>query len=208
MTNERQQAAIAITAGNIKIDKDDNIVFFSNKSGDFHPSWDSLQYGISAMLACDLPIADTIEIEKFENGKPMEVLTFTFDGLKKELCGLSTFFQNELYQDTNNNLLTRVSTYPKEKDCSTEQKNPALNFASCRGKLNFSDKPTMQNNLFSDKDYFAEGSPTKSYLTTRETFFSNKNSISKQLLKDNSDCSEKLVAKSQDEQSEDSYEIW
>ncbi|MBA2710243.1 MAG: hypothetical protein H0U57_06605 [Tatlockia sp.] len=46
MTDKSQIEARCITAGNVKINKEGEIIYISNKSGDFTPVWDSLQFGI------------------------------------------------------------------------------------------------------------------------------------------------------------------
>lgn len=207
MTNEGQQAAAAITAGNIKINKNGEIVFFSNKSGDFWPSWDSLQCGISAMLACDLVIADTIQIEKFDDGKPMGVTNYTLESVKEALSGLPVLIQKEQFQAANKNLETRVNTYPKDKEYPAEQKSFSANLVSCKGKLRFTDDSNLTKSLFSGPDYVAVGAPTQSNLTTGQTFFSNKIPLVKKLFSDTDDCLVNSVVDKQDE-SEDSYDLW
>ncbi len=83
MTDKSQIEAQCITAGNVKINKEGKIVYISNKSGDFTPLWDSLQFGISALLACNANFADTLTIKQSTISGEIKVYTYTLDSLKK-----------------------------------------------------------------------------------------------------------------------------
>lgn len=64
MTGKGQHEALCITAGNIKIDATGNVTFISNKSGDFQPAPESLQYGLAALLASGVTFTNQFTIEK------------------------------------------------------------------------------------------------------------------------------------------------
>lgn len=108
MTGENQNAALCITAGNIKIGQDDKIVHISHMSGDFKPSWESLQYALFALLACGAQFADkftiekhiktfvnvTVQLENLQN----ELNTKFSDTLKKQCIEINSTLSNQTYQ--------------------------------------------------------------------------------------------------------------
>lgn len=56
--------AKCITAGNAFFSEDNQLVGFSNQSGDFRPSFDSLQFALPHFINLSIPMADQILIKK------------------------------------------------------------------------------------------------------------------------------------------------
>ncbi|MBA2652743.1 MAG: hypothetical protein H0U73_10820 [Tatlockia sp.] len=173
MTDKTQIEAKCITAGNVKINKEGKIVYISNKSGDFTPVWDSLQFGISALLACNANFAETLKIKQSTVAGEINVYTYTLDSVKKELNSLTTHFPIEEFQKINANLEARTNIYPKPNNLAQEEIPVAKNTNSCAKKLDFLDAP--------------DNSEFKGNSTTSLSFFSNNPKVSKNLFKDYSD---------------------
>ncbi|MBA2709434.1 MAG: hypothetical protein H0U57_02410 [Tatlockia sp.] len=170
MTDKSQIEAKCITAGNVKINKEGEIVYISNKSGDFTPFWDSLQFGISALLACNANFAETIKIKQSTVSGEINVYTYTLDSIKKELNSLTTQFPIEEFQKINANLGVRMNSYPKKNNQAQEEIPVAKITNSCRTKLSFSNA--------------SDNPETKGNSTTGLSFFSDHSKVSKNLFKD------------------------
>ncbi len=108
MTGLSLDSASCRTAGNAGFDKEGNLVFLSHKSGDFLPSWDSLQYGLFAFLACGAKFLDKITLQK----NIITDLTFSVDSLKNELDTRFTPEQKERCKTLNENLTIEPHIYP------------------------------------------------------------------------------------------------
>ncbi|MBA2651974.1 MAG: hypothetical protein H0U73_06900 [Tatlockia sp.] len=169
MTDKSPIEAKCITAGNVKINKEGKIVYISNKSGDFTPFWDSLQFGISALLACNTNFAETIKIKQSTVAGEINVYTYTLDSVKKELNSLTTQFPIEEFKKINANLGMRMNSYPKD-NLAQEEVPVAKITNSCRTKLSFPDA--------------SDNTETKGNSTTNLSFFSDSSNVSKNLFKD------------------------
>ena len=133
MTGEIQNAALCITAGNIKIDQDDKIIHITHKSGDFHPSWESLQYALFALLACGAQFSNTFTIEK--HIKTFVKLTVQLEDLQNELNAKFSDTLKKQCIEINANLFNQTHKYPKTR--------PELT----KSRPFFADKPVFSENL-------------------------------------------------------------
>ncbi|MBA2711613.1 MAG: hypothetical protein H0U57_13620 [Tatlockia sp.] len=170
MTDKSQIEARCITAGNVKINKEGKIVYISNKSGDFTPVWDSLQFGISALLACNANFAESLKIKQSTVSGEITVYTYTLDSVKKELNSLATQFPIEEFKKINANLDARTNIYPKPNTSAQKEVPVAKNTNSCRMKLAFPDATDNTN--------------TKTNSTKSLSFFSDRSNVSKNLFYD------------------------
>ncbi|MBA2709514.1 MAG: hypothetical protein H0U57_02855 [Tatlockia sp.] len=170
MTNKSQNEANCITAGNVKINKKGEIVFISNKSGDFQPAWDSLQFGISALLACDANFAETLIVEHSAVSGEITAHTYTLDSIKEELNSLTTQFPIEKFRNINANLDARTNSYSKGNNLAQKEIPVAKYTNSCRTKLLFTEA--------------SKNTETKDSSTISPSFFSYRSNVSKNLFKD------------------------
>ncbi|MBA2711323.1 MAG: hypothetical protein H0U57_12125 [Tatlockia sp.] len=148
MTDKSQNEAKCITAGNVKINKEDKIVYISNKSGDFTPAWDSLQFGISALLACNANFAETLKIKQSTVSGEINVYTYSLESVKEELNSLTTQFPIEEFKRINANLDARTNIYTKPNNLDQEEIPVAKN--STTSLSFFSDRSNVSKNLFYD----------------------------------------------------------
>lgn len=75
--------AYCLTAGNVFFDKKNNLLArINNKSGDFRPPFDSLQLVFPRLIQAQIPLGNTLKIQKFDSsGCPEEI----FHVSKKEI---------------------------------------------------------------------------------------------------------------------------
>ncbi|MBA2652488.1 MAG: hypothetical protein H0U73_09520 [Tatlockia sp.] len=118
MTGLVQTAALCKTAGNIKINKTNEVVFISHKSGDFQPSWPSLIHGLFALLACNVKFADEFQIEKYVT--IYETLNVKLDRVTKEIDSKFTPEQKEQCREANSKLVNKTHVYPTIQHQVTE----------------------------------------------------------------------------------------
>ena len=117
MTGEVQNAAWCITAGNIKIDQDNKIIHISHMSGDFQPSWESLQYALFALLACGAQFSDKFTIEK--HIKTFVKVTVQLENVQNELNAKFSDTLKKQCIEINANLFNQTHKYPKAHPEST-----------------------------------------------------------------------------------------
>lgn len=108
MTGLSHDSAVCKASGNAGFDKEGNLVFLSHKSGDFQPSWDSLQFGLFAFLACGAKFLDKITLQK----NITTDLTLSLESLKKELDTRFTPEQKEQCKNLNENVSKKSHVYP------------------------------------------------------------------------------------------------
>jgi hypothetical protein len=141
MTGLSLDSASCRTAGNAAFDKEGNLVFLSHKSGDFLPSWDSLQYGLFAFLACGTKFRDVITLQK----QIITNLTISLDSLKKELDARFTPEQKEHCKNVNKNLvINKPLVYPITRSYLTSGETFFAEETNCSGE---GDEPSVKPSI-------------------------------------------------------------
>lgn len=102
MTGCLPDQAIALSAGNIGFNEKGEMNFFSNKSGDFRPSWDSGQLSLAILFHSKIAMATEITLEKFSfNGRPDPKFTVNSFELREEIEDKIPLAQREKWLNSN-----------------------------------------------------------------------------------------------------------
>lgn len=118
MTGENSPSkAYCLTAGNVYFDKKNNLLErINNKSGDFRPPFDSLQLVFPKLIQAQIPLSNTLKIQKLDSsGCPEEL----FQVSKKEILAHFSAAEHHPIPFVNNKYLDedlkRLEQFCKEK---------------------------------------------------------------------------------------------
>jgi hypothetical protein len=104
---QSKEDAKCASAGNVTLNEKNHIVAISNKSGGFHPLYDSLQWVIAVIVANGLEFADKVTITRITPQGIFEDLSVSSQQLKELIIDLFSAAELQLFKTINTNLPTR-----------------------------------------------------------------------------------------------------
>lgn len=172
MTGLKSDSAVCITAGNIKVNKEGEITFISNKSGDFNPKWDSVHYALAALFACNVPCAESMELEKL-NGPHIENEVISLAVLKEMVADTLSEELKEFCIKQNES--TQNKQYEYEKKINPHQ----FHAGKDAGKLDRLQSKFLRNLMRDEEELYLNNSST----TENRTAGANSDSPTKSQVK-------------------------
>lgn len=103
--------SVCASAGNINLNEKNQIIHISNKSGGFHPLYDSLQWVIGVIVAYGLEFADNVTVTNMSPEGKIQNLNITSQQLKDLISDLFSSEELTRFKQTNSNLPTRYYKY-------------------------------------------------------------------------------------------------
>lgn len=137
-----KETAKCSSAGNLTLNEKNQVVVISNKSGGFHPLYDSLQWVIAVIVANGLEFADKVTIIRITPQGIFEDLSVSAEQLKELIRDLFIGDELQRLKTINTNLPTRQS----------EHRDPSrTNIVHRKIRApNFDDKPDAVDNELLD----------------------------------------------------------
>ncbi len=103
--------SVCASAGNVTLNEKNQIIHISNKSGGFHPLYDSLQWVIGIIVAYGLEFADNVTVTKLSPEGNLQNFAITSQQLKDLINGLFSTEELRKFKQTNSGLPTRDYQY-------------------------------------------------------------------------------------------------